>query len=555
MAHSIHLRIASGSLQGKEAAIRLAEGVRLENGEIVVTGHDALVFGRSEDCQICLPQDDGQVSRHHFIMEVNPPAARIRDFGSLNGTYVNGKKIGSRGKGETPEEGRKRPQPLVDLKTGDQIQVGKTVLSFRSHLVVVCHRCGDEISEVEQPSCRWLGETFLCAPCRQKAEERAPAQARFCADCHLPIAPGAAKWGGRHEKLDYCEDCWVRGRRGQAPARERLQPEPPRCRKCQRNVEPELAKGCRGDYVCEECRRQVENDPAELLYQVLREAGLIESGSANPAVPGYELEKRLGKGGYGVVYLARNLTTRAEVAIKVMLAKVAVSEKVRRDFLREIAVTKDLQHPNVVSLLDHGAAGATFYFVMEYCRLGNVNRLLRQHGRRLPLGIAAPIMLDVLEGLAYCHERNIVHRDLKPDNILLTEEYGRRMAKIADLGLAKNFETAGLSGMTVTGQYAGTFEFMPREQLVHFKTVRPASDIWSVGATFYNLLTGCLPRDFPENRDPADVVIRDPAVPLRAREPGLPKAVAAVIDRALSTEVGDRYRNAGEMKAALSIAL
>ena len=92
--------------------------------------HDAFLFGRMEECHCCL-QDDLQVSRHHFILEVNPPDSRIRDFGSLNGTWVNAEKIGSRRAGETPEQGQKRPYPKVDLKDGDEIKAGETVLGSK----------------------------------------------------------------------------------------------------------------------------------------------------------------------------------------------------------------------------------------------------------------------------------------------------------------------------------------------------------------------------------------------------------------------------------------
>src|SRR2546426_7727739 len=88
--------------------------------------HDTLLFGRMDDCQICLPEDSF-VSRHHFILEVNPPDARVRDLGSLHGTHINGQMYGGREKHETPAEGAKRQYPQVDLHDWDQIKVGKTV--------------------------------------------------------------------------------------------------------------------------------------------------------------------------------------------------------------------------------------------------------------------------------------------------------------------------------------------------------------------------------------------------------------------------------------------
>jgi serine/threonine protein kinase len=140
--------------------------------------------------------------------------------------------------------------------------------------------------------------------------------------------------------------------------------------------------------------------------------------------------------------------------------------------------------------------------------------------------------------------------------VLLAEPpEGGLQAKIADLGLAKSFTAAGLSGMTITGHFAGTYQYMAREQLTQFKFVQPASDIWSIGATFYHALTGRLPHDFPPGKDPAKVVLQDAVVPIRQREASIPKPVAEVIDRSLAIQPADRYINAGEMKKALAAAL
>ena len=113
--------------------------------------HDAFLFGRLPECHCYLP-DDPLVSRRHFLAEVNPPDARIRDFGSRNGTFVNDKKIGSREKGETPEQGQKRKYPEVDLNDGDAIRAGDTVFSVKIEREeaagpVVCAQCGKDVAE------------------------------------------------------------------------------------------------------------------------------------------------------------------------------------------------------------------------------------------------------------------------------------------------------------------------------------------------------------------------------------------------------------------------
>ena len=117
-----------------------------------------------------------------------------------------------------------------------------------------------------------------------------------------------------------------------------------------------------------------------------------------------------------------------------------------------------------------------------------------------------------------------MHRDLKPENLLLGGEDGQ--VKIADFGLAKSFGQAGFSGLTATGAVAGTLYFMPREQLTSFRVVQPASDVWSMGATLYFLLTRQFARDFRPGQDPLPVILGGGVVPIRARDPRMPEPLA-----------------------------
>lgn len=427
--------------------------------------HDAFLFGRLEECHCCLP-DDGQVSRRHFMVEVNPPDARIRDFGSLNGTYVNEKKIGCREKGETPEQGQKRKYSEVDLKDGDSIRAGETVLSV-------------------------------------KIEREAAAGPVVCAQCGKDVE---GEMGGRRV----------------------------------------------GSYVCQACRQSMEMDPAQMFRDMLaKEAGKPAQKEGLPVIAGYKIKRRIGIGGYGAVYLAESEADARRVAIKIMLARVAVDEQARTKFAREIELLKGFHHDNVVAVYDSGSVGSAFYFVMEHCPGGSVADYMEAQGGKFTPAVALPIMRQALQGLAFVHQSSVVHRDLKPQNILLSGTPASPVAKIADLGLAKNFEKAGLSGHTMTGAYAGTPIYMPKEQLTGYKYVKPVSDVWSLGATFYNMLTGATPRDFPKGCDPLDVILKGEIVPVRRREPSLPAALAAVLDRAVAAATKDRYADAVEMLADL----
>jgi serine/threonine protein kinase len=188
---------------------------------------------------------------------------------------------------------------------------------------------------------------------------------------------------------------------------------------------------------------------------------------------------------------------------------------------------------------------------MEYCPGGSVQARVGLEGA-LPLRLAAPLALQALEGLAFAHVKGFVHRDVKPDNILIASDGS---AKLTDFGLAKSFEQAGVSGLTATGAVAGTLSFMPREQITTFRQLRPASDVWSMGATLYYMLTKECPRDFRGRKDPIAVILKGGIVPLRERAPHLPPAVSAVIDRAIADDPEARYATAVELRDALRGAL
>ncbi|MGD9092734.1 MAG: FHA domain-containing serine/threonine-protein kinase [Anaerolineales bacterium] len=453
MPAKLKLRIIKGSQRGKQFNF---------------DEHDTFLFGRMDDNHVCL-SDDNLVSRHHFILEVNPPDARVRDLGSLNGTYVNKHKYGGRLRHETPEEGALRKYPEVDLHDGDEIRVGETILRLTVDLA-------------SEP-----------------------------------------------------------------------QIEPVRCQKCNKNVSAEVGPGRYGDYICLSCQQKAHADPAALLANILAQAYQPDIGTLN--IPDYKIERKLGEGGMGAVYLVRHKKKGDKAALKVMLSKVAVDEHSRKIFMREVEVTRKLRHRNIVEFLDSGSAGSVFYFLLEYCEGGCVADLMRLRGGSISLTEAGSIILQSLSGMEYAHSKNFVHRDLKPQNILLSGRDRNWKAKVADLGLAKSFVQAGYSGMTATGSFGGSFPFMPREQITNFKYTKPVSDVWSIGATLYYMLTAQFPRDFRRGQDPMEVILHGKIVPVRERDPNVPPQVAKVIDRSLSNKTNKRYQNAGEMRKALEKVL
>ena len=261
----------------------------------------------------------------------------------------------------------------------------------------------------------------------------------------------------------------------------------------------------------------------------------------------YSILRELGRGGCGAVYLASAKSGGDPVALKLMLSRAQADPRAIEQFKREMQVISGLQHPNIVRFLDSGSDQGTFFFVMEYCDGGSLADVAKARGGTIPLDELIPWALQSLEGLAAAHSKGFVHRDIKPHNILLH----RNRAKISDFGLAKNFQKAGLSGMSITGNYGGTPVFMPPEQITNFKYVKPVSDVWSFAASLYQLLTGKFPYRFDPKRDPIDIILNESPVAIRERMPQLEKKIATVIDKALVRNPKDRYADAGKLLAAI----
>jgi eukaryotic-like serine/threonine-protein kinase len=286
---------------------------------------------------------------------------------------------------------------------------------------------------------------------------------------------------------------------------------------------------------------------------------------AAKTIDGYELLELLTSSDYTEVYLARHIETGNIVALKTMLPQVAANDKAVRTFLREADNVRVLNHPNVVRMHDRGRVEGVFYFTMDYCNSGNVEDLLRDRGGKLSLEEAMTIVLPVLDGLIYAHNvrvgdaefpdgkievvRGLVHRDLKPANILIDIQNDTKVIKIGNYGLAKAFDLAGMSGMSVTNSATENLSFMPRQQILNFRYVKPDVDVWATAASLYYMLTGQYPRNI--SGDPIAAILTNPIVPIREREPSIPVAIAKVIDTALQENPRIHFQSAKELKEQL----
>lgn len=451
--------------------LSVSEG-SLKGEEFEFANRTTCVIGRAKDCNLQLPNDEQHktISRYHCLLELNPPAIRIRDLGSLHGTYVNGQMIGRRAPNQTPEQVAQLNLPVYDLQPGDEIKLGKTVFQVRV--------------EGDVPDATSFG-TAMQFPAQTAIGDSVPASNGLAGKSAVtPVVPSDIVSAGSLEDLQ---------------------------------------------------------------------------------VDGYDVLNQLSSDPFKQVYLARRQQTDELVTLKVMMPQTAVRMPVIEAFLHEVENTRALQHPHIVQLLDSGYVNGKFFFVWEHCDRGSVADLVQQQGK-LTIEMAIDLTLQVLAGLEYAHSatipyvklldgsyspgRGLVHRDLNPANLLLAMVQDIPTVKIADYGLTKAFDLAGLSGLAPSQATTEAARFMPRQQAINFNYAKPEVDVWSTVACLYHLLTGAYPRDFA-NKDPYLVVLQNEPVPIRQRNPEVPKQLAELIDMALVDNPDLCFKNATAFKLAL----
>ena len=261
----------------------------------------------------------------------------------------------------------------------------------------------------------------------------------------------------------------------------------------------------------------------------------------------YLLERELGAGGMATVFLAHDPRHNRKVAVKVMHHDLATLIGPER-FLKEIETTANLQHPNILPLFDSGRVAGTVFFVMPYLEGESLRRRL-DRDTQLPVADAIRIATEIAAGLDYAHRRGVVHRDVKPDNVLFHD--GRAM--VADFGIAlARSDAEGGSRLTRAGVSLGTPEYMSPEQISGEHKVDPRSDIYSLGAVLYEMLSGRPPFSGPSVQAIYTQIITDDPEPLVHERKATPPHVDAAVRRALEKLPADRWQTAGEFAQALA---
>jgi serine/threonine-protein kinase len=267
--------------------------------------------------------------------------------------------------------------------------------------------------------------------------------------------------------------------------------------------------------------------------------------------PDYQVERVLGAGGMGSVFLARDLRLDRDVAVKVVSPELASSAALRQRFLREARTVARLRHPNIVDVYTAGEGGGLLYFIMQ-CVPGESLRDYLDREKRVPPARAAVILRDLAGALAYAHAQGIVHRDIKPENVLIDSRSGT--AHLTDFGVARAFEATD-DRMTGTGLILGSPRYMSPEQAAGDRELDGRSDIYSLGLVGYEMLTG---EPTFSGASPVSVIakqITEVPPPVSTRADDVPPALAHAIDKAVAKDPNDRWPDAAAMATALGDAV
>ena len=262
----------------------------------------------------------------------------------------------------------------------------------------------------------------------------------------------------------------------------------------------------------------------------------------------YEIKKLLGEGGMGNVYLAEHTQLGRKVAVKSLHPQLVKNEGLRARFKNEASTMAHLQHPKIVTLYDYVEEEDGLFLIMEFVEGLPLDEYIREKSGPIPSEIAIPMMMQILDAFSYAHSKGIVHRDIKPSNIIISD---RDEIKILDFGIAKLLSEAG-NKLTKTGTQMGTVFYMSPEQ-VQGKDIDIRSDIYSLGVTFYQMLTGISPYDgMTTEFEVYSKIVSEPLPNASSLYPGVPEFLDKVILKSTAKNKADRFQSCEEFSGYLS---
>ncbi|MHC4199772.1 MAG: serine/threonine-protein kinase, partial [Planctomycetota bacterium] len=296
------------------------------------------------------------------------------------------------------------------------------------------------------------------------------------------------------------------------------------------------------------------------LGAILAEKGLITevqaaiveraiSSEEVKIIAGFELLEKLGEGGMGAVYKARQISMDRLVALKTLSQQLAQDEEFTARFIREARTAAMLDHVNIIRGLDVGSEGDVHYFAMEFVEGESVGGILERDGK-MPEDRALHIIIQVARALECAWTtKQIIHRDIKPDNILVTKG---DIAKVADLGLAKTTDNESTM-MTRTGVAMGTPHYISPEQARGEKNIDIRTDIYSLGATLYHMLVGAAPFSGSSAMAVITKHLTEPPVPAHVANPDVSEALSSVVGVMMQKEPAARYADPAQLLEDLEL--
>ncbi|SNY88599.1 serine/threonine protein kinase [Nocardia amikacinitolerans] len=264
---------------------------------------------------------------------------------------------------------------------------------------------------------------------------------------------------------------------------------------------------------------------------------------------GYAIERLLGQGGMGAVYLAAHPRLPRRTALKLLNRELFSDAEIRARFEREADLVAQLDHPNIVTVYDRGIENEQLWISMQFIDGVDASSV---EPSTLPPQRAAQIVGETALALDYAHRMGVLHRDVKPANILLSRSAGQERVLLTDFGIARPREDT--RQLTQTGTFTATLAYAAPEQLTG-APLDHRTDQYSLACTLYWLLSGTVPFDSPQAVAVIQGHLKQPPPPLSSVRPGLPPAVDAVLDRALAKRPADRFDSCAEFAAAVQQAL
>jgi serine/threonine protein kinase len=321
------------------------------------------------------------------------------------------------------------------------------------------------------------------------------------------------------------------------------------------------------DRVCKddpELREEVESVLAHgsERHEILKTGGAIPPEPDEPTevidmtgrtLSHFRIEEKIAAGGMGVLYRAIDLKLRRQVAIKVLRPDLLSHPDIRERFIREARAASALNHPGIVTVYEIDTDSDIDFIAMEYVKGRTLDELISPEG--LPIESVTEYALQMAEALRVAHEEGIVHRDLKPANVMITEGGN---AKILDFGIAKRlYPSEGKdtgtpieTQITQAGGVIGTLRYLSPEQACGGEVDR-RTDIWSLGVTLFEMVTGQLPFSGDNNQEVIRSILNDAQVSLTKLRSDVPEVIDSIIDRCLEKEKSERYPSAEELVSDL----